>query len=77
MNDLLANQKNVKYLTYAIYDTKSRYEIDMANLNGRHVKLRFEKKNIDEFACIAKILSVLLEMERGEAWKIKRLKTQD
>lgn len=77
MNDLLSKQKNVKYLTYAIYDTKSRYEIDLANLNGRHVKLRFDKKNFDEFACIAKILSVLLEMERGETWKIKRLKTQD
>lgn len=77
MNDILTNQKNVKYLTYAIFDTKSRFEIDMTNLNGRTVKFRFEKKNIDEFACIAKILSVLLEMERGEAWKIKRLKTQD
>lgn len=49
----------------------------MSNLNGRTMKLKFEKKNFDEFACIAKILSVLLEMERGEAWKIKRLKTQD
>jgi hypothetical protein len=49
----------------------------MSNLNGRHFKFRFEKKNFDETACIAKLLSVLLEMERGEAWKIKLLKIQD
>lgn len=75
--NILVTQTGVKYLSYFVYDHKLRIEVNLSTLNGREIKLRFIKKDIDEKACITKLIVVLLEMERGEAWKIKRLKIQD
>jgi hypothetical protein len=76
VNDILKKQKNVKHLTYAIFETKSDYQVQLSNIN-KDVGFKFKKKDFDESACIAKILTVLLDMEKKEKWKIKRIESQD
>lgn len=75
LNEILKNQKNVKYLLYAIFETKSDYQVYLSNIN-KEVDFKFKKKNFDESACIGRVLHVLLDMEKKEKWKIKRINSE-
>lgn len=74
ISNLLKNQKNIKFLTYFVYlNPRSKtISISLNTLSGHDKKLKF-KPIQEESSCMAKLAGLLLDMEKSEKYKLRKL----
>jgi hypothetical protein len=66
---ILENQKEVQYLTYFI----SRNRLGVIQLKLATLEIDKKYKFKDENACLNKIIDILFELKKKEAWFLKRM----